>query len=76
MYAAIGTWRCPSGNTVEARLETDDGSGVRRITLAWDSAPPLRPDDEVYYLTIIRPAIIERTREYLESPSTTLVLSP
>ena len=43
--------------------------------LEWDDAPPLLPDDQRYYLIVIRPALLARIREYVEATGTAVVLS-
>lgn len=64
----LGSWVCPSGNSVDGFLESDSGEGVRRATCEWDSAPPLSEVDYVYYSALILPTIVRRVQEYLERP--------
>lgn len=64
----LGSWRCPSGNSVNAFLEPDTGEGVRRATLEWDTPPPLCVADLVYYLAVILPTVTRRAQEYFERP--------
>ena len=64
----LGSWTCPSGNSVDAFMEPDTGDGLRRATLAWDTPPPLCVADLLYYLAVILPALTRRVQEYLERP--------
>ena len=67
----LGAWIFPSGNRAPAApafLEPDIGDGVRPATCEWDSAPPLSASDERHYLTVVLPALVKRTQEYLEQP--------
>jgi hypothetical protein len=63
----LGAWDCPSGNNVEAWITTH-GPDLGEITMAWDTPPPLRAEDELYYVGVIRPAVIRLAAEYLERP--------
>jgi hypothetical protein len=68
----LGDWTCPSGNNVVAYYrELRPGQAVR--DLEWDAPPPLSPADELYYLAVIRPAIVRRAQEYLERPGRAMV---
>jgi hypothetical protein len=64
----LGTWTCPSGNSVDVFLGPPSEQ-PRGIHLEWDSPPPLSPADEIYYVGVIRPAIVQLIREYLELPA-------
>lgn len=66
--ARLGSWACPSGNSVDAFLEPDRGDGVRRLVLEWTAPPPLPDSDLAHYLAVILPALACRVREYLETP--------
>jgi hypothetical protein len=63
----LGSWTCPSGNRVDVFLGPES-QRPRTIALEWDAPPPLAADDELYYVAIIRPAVVQRIREYLELP--------
>jgi hypothetical protein len=63
----LGDWTCPSGNNVEAWLETR-GNRQAEIRLAWDVPPPLNHEDEAFYIALIRPQVIRLAAEYLEEP--------
>jgi hypothetical protein len=73
--AYLGSWRTPTGNSVDVFVRADDRQGVRVVDCEWQSGPPLPFDDEFYYLVVVRPAIIRRAQEYLESPGGALVLA-
>ena len=64
----IGVWHTRSGNAVAVYLEPDPGDGVRQLTLAWDSPPPLSVGDLIDYYGRILPEMTERVAEYLEVP--------
>jgi hypothetical protein len=70
----LGDWTCPSGNNVVAYYRTL-GQKQAAIDMEWDDAPPLLPDDQRYYLIVIRPALLARIREYVEATGTAVVLS-
>ena len=55
----IGKWTCPSGNQVDAQFTPNNHKGGE-VTFLWDEGPPLTPDDEVYYLQVIRPHITRK----------------
>lgn len=69
----MGSWRCPSGNSVAVFLE-GGAEPVRHLTLEWDVPPPLAPADHVFYRLVILPAIVRRVAEYLEQPGPSLVV--
>jgi hypothetical protein len=71
----LGEWFFPSGQSMVACLEPDRRDGLRYATCAWDAPPPLRPDDLVHYLVVVRPALIRRAQEFLETPGRVLVLT-
>jgi hypothetical protein len=55
MSQMIGNWTCPSGNRVDALLQ---GTGPD-VTFCWDVAPPnLTPEDQAYYIQVIRPEAV------------------
>ncbi len=54
MGIKVGSWRCPSGNSVDVFFERDP-NGVGHLFCAWDSPPPLSPEDHAYYLAVILP---------------------
>ena len=67
----LGTWTCPSGNSVDICLV---GDGVlRQIQCAWDRRP-LSVEDELFYTIEILPALTRRAQEYLERPGRALVV--
>lgn len=68
----LGDWICPSGNSVDVYYRC----GLGRIELEWDPPPPLRPEDEVFYLAVVQPAIIRLVQEYTERPGRALVIHP
>lgn len=71
----IGDWTCPSGNNVVAYLVTT-APDLGEVRMEWDQAPPLSAADELYYVVVIRPALIQRVREYAERVGgATLVLT-
>jgi hypothetical protein len=57
----LGDWTCPSGNNVVAYIEP----GAGRLDCQWDSPPPLSPDDQAHYDTVVGPAIMECARQHL-----------
>jgi len=56
---SIGQWTCPSGNQVEVLFTPNTLKGGE-ATFMWDEGPPLRPDDQAYYLQVIRPQALSR----------------
>jgi hypothetical protein len=50
-YRRLGSWTCPSGNTVDVYVKLDDGSMENR----WEIGPPVPPDDEAYFQRKIYP---------------------
>jgi hypothetical protein len=70
----LGDWTCPSGNNVVAYYRPIDGGGHAMIDMEWDDAPPLLPDDQRFYLVVIRPALLARVRAYTESIGAALVI--
>lgn len=60
----IGTWTLPSGNSCDVTLEAD-ARGVADVSFAWDSPPPLAPEDEADYTKIVRPAVIAAALRYM-----------
>ena len=70
----LGTWTCPTtGNNVVAYYRTV-GDQQAMIDMEWDEPPPLQPGDHVYYLTVIRPALMARVREYTERVGAAVVV--
>lgn len=63
----LGTWTCPSGNNVIAYYRRD-AQALVHIDMEWDTPPPLRAADEVFYIAEIIPAIHRRVREFTETP--------
>jgi hypothetical protein len=61
----LGSWTCPSGNSVAA-FYCSSKNAPARLELRWDEPPPLCPDDEHYYLKVVRPGVLELVREYTE----------
>lgn len=69
----IGTWRCPSGNSVDVFLHTSgDREGI--VDLEWDSPPPLSAGDQAHYDAVILPAIVQRIAEFTERVGRALVI--
>ena len=64
----LGSWTCPSGNSLDVYLEPDVGDGLRHATLEWDSPPPLDDADLIHYLGVVLPALSQRAQEYLGAP--------
>ena len=52
----IGSWTCPSGNSVDVLLSRD-AKGIGHLWNQWDEPSPLSPEDEAYYFRVIRPAV-------------------
>ncbi len=50
----LGTWVCPSGNSVDAYLD-QDATGRYHAWLFWDEPPPLRPEDRVCQIPPAKP---------------------
>ena len=66
----LGDWTCPSGNNVVAYYERDPVfAGVGLLAMEWDTPPPLRAEDEAYYVTVIQPAVSRLVTEYTERPA-------
>jgi len=63
----LGSWTCPSGNSVDVDL-VPVSEGVASLAFAWDDPPPLSPDDARYYRGTIMPAVIRRVAEFTETP--------
>jgi hypothetical protein len=49
-------------------------AGARSVALAWDRFP-LPLEDEIYYVGVIRPAVVARLREVLELVGTVVVVA-
>jgi hypothetical protein len=65
---ALGSWTCPSGNSVDVFLR-HEAPGLEHLEFEWDTPPPLlRPDDRAYYLAVILPAVHRRIAEFQERP--------
>jgi hypothetical protein len=62
----LGSWTCPSGNSCDVVIAPKHEAVV--VEVRWDEAPPLRIEDAVFYVAVIRPAIVRLAREYLECP--------
>ena len=69
----LGDWTCPSGNNVEAFYITLDAK-QGALELEWDTPPPLLPADEVFYLGVIRPAIMQLVTHYTERTGRAVVV--
>lgn len=70
----IGTWTCPSGNSVTVSIEADNGGGVRRVNCQWDTMP-LSKRDRQHYQTVILPELVTRLTQYLElAPGRSMVV--
>jgi hypothetical protein len=70
----IGSWVCPSGNSVDVDLVVL-GESVARLDFAWDDPPPLLPDDARFYRVVILPAVTRRVAEYTERVGRTLTVT-
>ncbi len=66
--ARLGTWRCPSGNSVDVFVGEKLADRVARLRFEWDTPPPLSPSDDAYYRTVILPEVQARFAEYQERP--------
>ena len=64
----IGSWTCPSGNSVDVLL-SQDAKGMGHIWFQWDDPPPLTPEDEAYYFRGIRPAVTLRVFHIFKAKS-------
>jgi hypothetical protein len=71
----IGSWICPSGNSVDVDLVIVSDS-VAQLNFAWDDPPPLSRPDELYYRAVILPSVTRRVQEYTERTGRTLVVTP
>ncbi len=58
----VGSWTCPSGNSVDVFLEQDD-TGRCHAWYIWDEPPPLLPQDQRYYIAVIQPEVTRLARE-------------
>ena len=56
----LGSWKCPSGNTVDVQCSYDD-QGRRHVWFRWDNPPPLTLDDQRYYDEVICPQVVSET---------------
>jgi hypothetical protein len=70
----LGDWTAPSGNNVEVYYRPL-GDGLATLDMEWDKAPPLLPADEVFYLGVIRPAVVRLAMEYTERIGAAVVLT-
>lgn len=70
----VGSWQCPSGNTCDAFVWRNQ-AGLVRLTVEWETPPPLRPEDEVFYLGVILPAVHRHLAERFEVPAARIVSS-
>jgi len=68
----LGTWTCPSGNSVDAFYRLI-GDRQASIDMEWDSIP-LSAADSRYYIATIRPALLVRVREYTETLGASMVI--
>ena len=60
----LGSWVCPSGNSVDVYVDTrPDSTGVYHTWLFWDEPPPLRLQDHNYYLGVILPEVMRLAQE-------------
>jgi hypothetical protein len=62
----LGSWRCPSGNAVDAVFRRGP-DGIARVEFEWDTLP-LRAADHLDYITRIRPEALRRVAEFTEQP--------
>jgi hypothetical protein len=67
----LGDWTCPSGNNCVAYYRA---GATPSVEVAWDSPPPLSPNDHAYYEAMILPALIARITEYTEQLGRVLVV--
>jgi hypothetical protein len=72
----LGSWICPSGNSVDVFFRRDaTNAGLDYVDHEWDEPPPLRPEDQVYYIAVVRPAVIRLIQEYTERLGHVLVVT-
>lgn len=65
----LGDWTIPGPqNNVIAYYVDPREDGSAGLRLEWDNPPPLTLDDEAFYLTVIRPQVLERLADYLDRP--------
>jgi hypothetical protein len=69
----LGSWDCPSGNNVVV-FYRPLRDGLATLEMEWDTPPPLFPADEVFYLGVIRPAVVRLMTEYTERSGRALVV--
>jgi hypothetical protein len=69
----LGSWTCPSGNSVDAFFRYDE-AGVERVDLAWDDPPPLLPLDDAFYTSVILPGVVRGVLEMQGRPGGQVLL--
>jgi hypothetical protein len=69
----LGSWDCPTGNNVVV-FYRPLGNGLATLEMEWDEPPPLRPPDEIFYLGVIRPAVVRLVTEYTERSGRAVVV--
>jgi len=70
----IGSWTCPSGNSVDVDL-VPISEGIARLDFAWDDPPPLLPDDARFYRVVIMPTVTRLVGEYTETAGRTITVT-
>lgn len=63
----LGTWTCPSGNSVDVFIHGTDAADVRALACKWDTFP-LSREERFHYRAVILPAIIRRAAEFPRAP--------
>ena len=63
----LGSWDCPSGNSVDVYL-TESVDDLRMMKCLWDDLP-LSAEDVQYYQETVMPEVTAKMQEYLERPS-------
>jgi hypothetical protein len=61
----LGSWTLLTGNSCDVYLAGD--GDLRQITCKWDRFP-LSPEETVFYVLEILPALTRHAMEYLEKP--------
>jgi hypothetical protein len=64
----LGSWTCPSGNSVDVFVGEPLADRVARLRFEWETPPPLPPADEIFYRGVILPEVQARFAEFQERP--------
>jgi hypothetical protein len=70
----LGSWVCPSGNSVDVDLLVVDDT-LGHLLFAWDDPPPLSRPDGLFYRAVIIPAVTRLVAEYSEQTGRTLTVT-